>query len=107
MQGRLMSRMQMRIAKGRTRDQFPGPPGDGRSALWARIPGLDVSSTTVSILGDIVPFGISQSLGVRAGGNSLDNTIRGARLLPTEWILLHVRIQAVVNRLGHRPAHVG
>jgi acyl-CoA thioesterase II len=106
MQGRLMSRMEMRIAIGRGPEAFPGPPGDGRSALWARIPGLDVSSTTLSILGDIVPFGISQSLGVRAGGNSLDNTIRVVKLVPTDWMLLDVRIQAVVNGFGHGLAHI-
>ena len=106
MRGRLMSRMEMRIARGRGPEEFPGPPGDGRSALWARIPGLDVSSTTLSILGDIVPFGISQALGVRAGGNSLDNTIRVVKLVPTDWLLLDVRIQAVVNGFGHGLAHM-
>jgi acyl-CoA thioesterase len=106
MKGRLMSRMEMRIAKGRTMDEFPGPPGDGRSALWARIPGLDVSATCLSVLGDIVPFGISQSLGLRAGGNSLDNTIRMVRLVPTDWMLLDVRIHAIVNGFGHGLAHI-
>ena len=105
-QGTLMSRMEMRVAKGRGSDEFPGPPGDGRAALWARIPGLDVSSTALSVVGDIVPFGISQSLGIRAGGNSLDNTIRVVRLVPTEWMLLDVRIHAIVNGFGHGLAHI-
>jgi acyl-CoA thioesterase II len=91
---------------GRGPDEFPGPPGDGRSALWARIPGLEVSSTSLSIVGDMVPFGISQALGMRAGGNSLDNTIRVVELVPTEWMLVDVRIQAVVNGFGHGLAHI-
>jgi acyl-CoA thioesterase II len=106
MEGRLASRMEMRIAKGRGPGEFPGPPGDGRSALWARIPGLEVSSTSLSIVGDMVPFGISQALGMRAGGNSLDNTIRVVELVPTEWMLVDVRIQAVVNCFGHGLAHI-
>src|SRR5947209_3298894 len=106
MQGRLASRMEMRIAKGRGHDEFPGPPGDGRSALWARLPGLEVSSMSLSIVGDMVPFGISQALGMRAGGNSLDNTIRVAQLVPTEWMLVDVRIHTVVHGFGHGLAHI-
>jgi len=106
MEGRLASRWEMRIAKGRGPDEFPGPPGDGRSALWARIPGLEVSSTSLAILGDMVPFGISQALGMRAGGNSLDNTIRVVQLVPTDWMLIDVRIQAVVHGFGHGLAHI-
>ena len=45
-------------------------------ALWARLPGLEMSAATLAILGDYVPFGIGQALGMRAGGNSLDNTLR-------------------------------
>jgi acyl-CoA thioesterase len=105
-EGTLMSRMEMRLALGRTSDQLPGPQGDGRAALWARIPGLDITSTALSVVGDIVPFGISQALGMRAGGNSLDNTIRVVRLVPTEWMLLDVRIQAIVNGFGHGLAHI-
>jgi acyl-CoA thioesterase-2 len=105
-QGTLMSRMDMRIAKGRRPEEFPGPPGDGRAAVWMRIPGLEASSTALSVMGDIVPFGISQALGMRAGGNSLDNTIRMVRLVPTDWMLLDVRIHAIVNGFGHGLAHI-
>jgi len=53
-----------------------------------------------------VPFGISQALGERAGGNSLDNTIRVARRVPTEWLLLDVRIHAVAHGFGHGLVHM-
>ena len=46
-------------------------------------------------MGDFVPFGIGQALGRAGGGNSLDNTIRVATLVPTEWVLLDIRIIAV------------
>ena len=54
----------------------------------------------------LVPFGISQALGERAGGNSLDNTIRVARRVPTEWLLLDVRIHAVAHGFGHGLVHM-
>ena len=37
---------------------------------------------TLAIIGDYVPFGIGQALGQRAGGNSLDNTLRVAQPRP-------------------------
>jgi acyl-CoA thioesterase-2 len=54
----------------------------------------------------MVPFGISQSLGMRAGGNSLDNTVRLVRIVPTDWILLDIRIQAIHNGFGHGLVHM-
>jgi acyl-CoA thioesterase len=81
-------------------------PG-GRSALWARIPEvLDMSAATLAILGDYVPFGIGQALGAMAGGNSLDNTLRVGRLVPTEWVLLDIRVHAVRNGFGHGDVHL-
>lgn len=80
--------------------------GDGRSALWVRVPDLGVSAGTLAILGDWVPFGISQALGTRAGGNSLDNTIRILRLVPTTWVLLDIRVQGVANGFGHGMVHL-
>src|SRR4029079_11427849 len=34
--GTLFDRLEMRRANARDLDELPGPPGDGRSALWAR-----------------------------------------------------------------------
>ena len=67
-----------------------------------RIPDLlEPSAATLAVLGDYVPFGIGQALGEHAGGNSLDNTLRIARLVPTEWVLIDIRIEAVANGIGH------
>ncbi len=75
---------------------------DGRSSLWARIPELlEPSAATLAILGDYVPFGIGQALSQPAGGNSLDNTLRIGRLVPTEWILIDVRIETIAHGFGH------
>lgn len=105
----IMTRIDMRLAHALSLDDLPaaeGMPG-GRSALWARIPDvLDMSAATLAILGDYVPFGIGQALGARAGGNSLDNTLRIGRLVPSEWVLLDVRIHAVRNGFGHGDVHL-
>jgi acyl-CoA thioesterase len=96
------SRLETRMALGRDHSALDGSPGTGRSALWARLPDvLEVSAASLAILGDFVPFGISQALGSIGGGNSLDNTIRIARLVPTEWVLLDIRVLAVANGFGN------
>ena len=103
----IMQRLDMRLALGRDFTEFDGTQGTGRSALWARLPEtLDMSAGALAILGDYVPFGVGQSLGRMAGGNSLDNTLRIVRLVPTRWVLVDIRIQAVANGFGHGIAHL-
>jgi acyl-CoA thioesterase len=104
--GRIHSTIETRLAMGRQRSMLDGTPGDGRSALWARVPGLDMSSALLGLIGDYVPFGVGQALGMHAGGRSLDNTIRVARLVPSEWVLLDIRIHAVANGYGHGLVHL-
>ena len=92
-----------------TLDELDGTPGDGRTLLWARIPEVldGVDGAALAVLGDFVPLGVGQALGIRGGGNSLDNTLRVVRLVPTEWVLLDIRVHAVAARLRPRPrAHV-
>ena len=104
----LPDRLEVRLAAARSITELPGPgmPG-GRSALWAKLPDvLDLSSAALAVLGDYVPFGIGQALGLRAGGNSLDNTLRLGRIVPTEWVLLDIRVHQVVNGFGHGDVHL-
>ena len=98
----IMSRTEVRLANAREWADLDGEPNhDGRSALWARLPDLlESSAATLAILGDYVPFGISQALGVMGGGNSLDNTLRIVQVVPTEWVLLDIRIDAVADGFG-------
>ena len=103
----IMSQVDMRLAAARSPDDLPGPPGDGRSSLWARIPGLDLhSASALAIFGDYVPFGIGQALGQRAGGNSLDNTIRIAHRTDADWILADIRVHAVADGFAHGLVHL-
>ncbi|MEY2397510.1 MAG: hypothetical protein QOJ00_684 [Actinomycetota bacterium] len=103
----IQSRIEERVAVGRSPREMDGTPGDGRAALWARMPELlEMSPAALAVLGDFVPFGVSQSTGRMAGGNSLDNTIRIARLVPSEWVLLDIRIHAIANGFAHGLVHL-
>ena len=102
----IMSTIEMRLAEARQMDDLDGSPGDGRSAVWARVPDLDISAVTLGVLGDWVPFGIGQALGARAGGNSLDNSLRVVDLVPTDWVLLDIRVSAVAHGFGHGLVHL-
>jgi len=109
-QGTISSRLDARIADARMFDELDGKAGDGRSALWVRIPEVGEaagqSAAALAVLGDYVPFGISQALGKPVGGNSLDNTLRVVQRLPSEWILADIRVQAVAGGFAHGVLHL-
>ena len=46
------------------------------------------------------------ALGIQGGGNSLDNTLRIVKLVPTEWVLLDILIHAVERGFGHGLVHM-
>ncbi|GAC1478775.1 MAG: thioesterase family protein [Acidimicrobiales bacterium] len=103
----IMGRVQTRLAAGRQHIELDGSAGDGRCALWCRMPEmLEPSAASLAVLGDFVPSGIGQALGLAAGGNSLDNTLRVAQLVPTEWVLVDLRIHAIEHGFGHGLAHL-
>lgn len=104
----IMSRLELRLANARAWEDLHGNPAPGgRSSLWARIPELlDPSAAALAILGDYVPFGIGQALGAFAGGNSLDNTLRVVRIVPTEWVLIDIRIDGIGHGFGHGTVHL-
>ena len=107
MRGTISERMDMRLADARDFSELDGIEGSGRCSLWVRLPEfLEMSAAALAIVGDYVPFGISQALGQRAGGNSLDNTLRICSRTPTEWILADVRIHAVGHGFGHGLVHL-
>jgi acyl-CoA thioesterase II len=103
----MSERLDQRMAKGRLWDELEGNPGDGTAAMWIRLPEvLDMSATALAILGDYVPFGIGQALGRMGGGNSLDNTLRVARIAPADWVLVDVRMHSVHSGFGHGLVHL-
>ena len=64
-----------------------------------------MSAATLAILGDYVPFGIGQALGAGRGQQPRQHAARG-RLVPTEWVLLDIRIDAIANGFGHGVVHL-
>lgn len=106
-QNSIMASVESRLAKARDTESFPAEPGDGHASLWVRMGDLDLrQASLLAIFGDFVPFGIGQSLGQRAGGNSLDNTLRIAHRHPTDWVLADVRVHAVAAGFGHGLVHL-
>ena len=106
-EGRLSGRLDARLAEARPYWEFPGPAGSGNSSLWIRLPEvLEMSAAALAVVGDFVPFGVGQALGKRAGGNSLDNTLRVAHRVPTEWVLADVRVHAVGDGFAHGLVHL-
>ncbi|HET6971040.1 MAG TPA: acyl-CoA thioesterase, partial [Phenylobacterium sp.] len=97
------SRMDVRFAKGHSGfDREGAAEPDGRTILWARSSeGLAIDSSMLAIMADFVPQGVGNALGKNAGGNSLDNTLRIRRIVPTEWVLCDIRITGVHGGFAH------
>jgi acyl-CoA thioesterase II len=106
--GTVADRLDERMVGGRDLDQLDGSLGDGTATLWARLDGVQggVDAASLAILGDFVPMGVGQALGIPAGGTSLDNTLRVARLVPTDWVLLVIRVHALDRGFGHGLVHM-
>lgn len=100
----LHGQIETRVAYGQYGEVTPSgvPNEDGRLVLWVRSKtGVPVDASFLAIIADFVPSGIGNALGRRAGGNSLDNTIRYRAIVPTEWVLCDISIQSVHAGFGH------
>jgi len=111
--GTITEKLDQRMVKGvewaeLALDVADATQGDGQTLMWARIPDViaNVDATTLAILGDFVPMGVGQALGRRGGGNSLDNTLRVCRMVPTDWVLMDIRVHAVERGFGHGLVHM-
>ena len=94
----IFEHVETRQAIGRTFEQIDGTPGTPNTALWARVPGpLEPSAGMLALFGDYLSGGVANPIGQRVMGRSLDNTIRMVQLEPTEWVLLDMRMHALVN----------
>lgn len=85
---------------------FGEPSDDGRLIFWCKFPGVEMSAATLAVMADFMPSGIGNVLQRRAGGNSLDNTIRIVSLEPSEWVLCDVHIHAIARGFGHGRIHL-
>ncbi len=62
---------------------------------------LEVSAPSLAVMGDYVPLGITQALDADTMSNSLDNTLRLGTIVPTDWVLIDIRIELVTRGFGH------
>jgi acyl-CoA thioesterase II len=92
-----------RLARGRQFDDLDGRPGSEGLALWIRCWEGDRRPTAADLafIGDFMPLGFPHAIGQPYIGNSLDNTVRLGNLVPTEWVLMTVHVQQVVDGFGH------
>jgi acyl-CoA thioesterase-2 len=90
----IMSRLDQRWARSDV--------SSGQTVLWTRLPDvLEVSAPALAVLGDYVPLGIGQTLNLDTMSNSLDNTLRVGTIVPTEWVMIDIRIDLVARGFGH------
>ena len=100
----LNARLEVRMAKGLYGE---GPrdgslSADGRLVMWLRArDGATVDASLLAIFADYVPSGVGAALGRPGGGNSLDNTLRIRRIVPTEWVLCDIHIQGIHGGFAH------
>jgi acyl-CoA thioesterase len=100
--GGLRRRLEVRRALGRYRSHDVAEPGPGRLVLWFRPrDGHPIDAALLAIAADYVSVAISDAIGRPAGGNSLDNTIRFGRIVPTDWLLAEIQIESVQHGLVH------
>lgn len=104
LEGTLNSRFEHRPALGR----YPGGTpitersDTGRLAMWVRPrEGQAIDRMMLAVMADFVPSGISNAIGRGGGGNSLDNTVRYCRIVPTDWVLCDIQIEAVASGIVH------
>lgn len=96
----ILSRLDQRWA-------LTGDDGSGRCAVWSRMPDLLVpSAPALAVLGDYVPLGLGATLQNEITSNSLDNTLRVANIVPTEWVLVDIRVDVVAHGFGHGLVHL-
>lgn len=102
--GGFNKRLEIRLPPGGTgtgpRDGAIEPTG--RLQLWIRNRDhAPMDAAQLAILGDFVPAGAASAVGRYGGGNSLDNTLRICRIVPTEWALCDIQMSAMDRGFGH------
>ncbi len=100
----LHDHLELRVAKGRYGDaRRDGVKSeDGEVLLWARPKdGRAINSGMLAIIADFIPSAVGNAIGQNAGGNSLDNTLRIRRVVPTDWVLCDTRIYGLHGGFVH------
>lgn len=83
-------------------DGFLTADGEGRSALWATMPGgVPAAASALAIVGDDVSVGVAAAVSADVRARSIDNTIRVVSPRATPWVLADIKVHAVGEGLGH------
>ncbi len=83
-------------------DGFLAADAEGRSAVWATMPGgVPASAAALAVVGDDVSVGVAAAVQANVRARSIDNTIRVVSPKATDWVLADIKIHAVGDGLGH------
>lgn len=100
----LAARLEKRLIEGRFPDGNPitGRGKSGRLRLWIRSSeNIPVSAAFLAVVADFAVDATSNAMGRYCGGNSLDNTIRFGPIVPSEWLLCDLEIEAIHSGITH------
>jgi acyl-CoA thioesterase II len=96
-------RVELRMPKGALRPRDGTISENGRMALWARtVEEFEIDRAMLAVFADYVPSAIGPSLGEElVGSNSLDNTLRIRRVVPTRWVLCDIAVAGMHDGFAH------
>lgn len=97
----------LRVAIGRYGPARAEPLIDpaGKVLIWARSRrAVRIDAVLLAIIADFLPSAVASAVGHGAVANSLDNSLRIARLVETEWILCEVTTTMVAHGFGQAGA---
>lgn len=101
------STLEIRVAEGRFGifSRAPRAPG-GRVRAWMRHLRRPHDRVALAFMSDFVPSTVGNAIGIRAGGNSLDNNIRYCGNSETGWVLGDFAIDALAGGVGSGRVHL-
>lgn len=82
-------------------------PGSGHMMLWVRSrQDRNPDAALLAVFADVAPSGVAAARKSLRGGNSLDNTLRIVRNVPTDWVLCDIKVDAAHNGFAHAQIHL-
>lgn len=98
----LHDHVDVRMARGMFGFSGTGAPsGDNNSLFWVRMPEVQHDAGALAIMADYMPSAFGNAFGEIVGCTSIDNTIRIANRVESEWILCDNRISFAGNGFGY------
>ena len=102
--GSIGTRFEFRAARGYFVDTPPENrrSDDGRLLVWIKpVDDIAIDRIVLAVIADFLSPGVRNATGRRIGGNSLDNTIRYCAIVPTQWVLCDIVIDALASGITH------